>query len=227
MCGRFTRKENFQQLAKLLGLSKGFDLSPRYNISPSQQIACVRVPLNSKSLEIVQMKWGLVPSWAKDLRMGNNLINARSETVAEKPSFRTAFRQRRCLILADGFYEWKQERNIKQPYYIHFTDNRLFAFAGIWERWEKGDDEPLESCAILTTKANTLMEPIHYRMPVIVKPQNYALWLDPGVMEPQQADMLFQPHSPGGMEAFPVSLFVNNPRHEGPQCIQRLVESVS
>ncbi len=138
MCGRFTRKENFQQLAQLLGLHTIPQLPPRYNIAPSQLIACVRANPENQENECVQLKWGLVPSWAKEPSIGQKIINARAETVAEKPAFRRAFQQQRCLILADGFYEWKREGKVKQPYYIHFTDNRPFAFAGLWERWEKG-----------------------------------------------------------------------------------------
>jgi putative SOS response-associated peptidase YedK len=137
MCGRFTRKENLQRLAELLGLKVLPPLSPRYNISPSQLVACVRTNPESNERECVDLQWGLVPSWAKDPSIGNKMINARAETVAEKPSFRKAFKQQRCLVLADGFYEWKREGKTKQPYYIRLKGGRLFAFAGLWERWEK------------------------------------------------------------------------------------------
>ena len=179
-CGRFTRKENMQHLAELLGLKVLPPLPPRYNIAPSQLVACVRTNPESKERECVELKWGLVPSWAKDPSIGNKMINARAETVAEKPSFRKAFKQQRCLVLADGFYEWKREGKTKQPYYIRFKDHRLFAFAGLWERWEK-QDPALETCALITTGPNALMEPIHNRMPVILPEQSYASWLNAGL----------------------------------------------
>lgn len=196
MCGRFTRKEKFDLLAKQLGLNVYPPGEPRYNIAPSQLVTCVRTNPESQERECVELKWGLVPFWAKDPSIGNKLINARGETVAEKPAFRKAFKQQRCLVLADGFYEWKREGKSKQPYYIKFKDYRLFAFAGLWERWEK-QDPPLETFALITTGPNTLMEPIHNRMPVILSEQAYASWLTPrlnntvylrGLLEPYKAD---------------------------------------
>ena len=222
MCGRFTRKENFQQLAKLLGLHTVPLLPPRYNIAPSQLIACVRTNPESQENECVELKWGLVPSWAKDPSFGNKMINARGETVAEKPAFRKAFQQQRCLILADGFYEWKREGKVKQPYYIHFTDNRPFAFAGLWERWEKSVDTPLESCAMITTGPNALMEPIHDRMPVILHPSDYSRWLGSTIQDFSALNGLLQAHPEEGMESYPVSLLVNNPRNDTSLCLQPL-----
>lgn len=219
MCGRFTQKENFQRIAEQLGL-KGFpSLSPRYNIAPSQLVACVRANPESKERECVELKWGLVPSWAKDPGIGNTLINARAETVAEKPSFRKAFKQQRCLVLADGFYEWKREGNRKQPYYIRFKDQRLFAFAGLWERWAQ-QEPALETCALITTGPNVLMEPIHNRMPVILQEQSYASWLDPGLNNTIYLSGFLEPYRAEEMEAFPVSPLVNNPRNENPLCIR-------
>jgi len=222
MCGRFTRKENFQQLAKLLGLHKVPQLPPRYNIAPSQLIACVRVSPESQEKECVQLKWGLVPSWAKDPSLGYRMINARAETVAEKLAFRKAFQQQRCLILADGFYEWKREGKVKQPYYIHFRDNRPFVFAGLWERWSKDREQPLESCTVLTTGPNVLTESIHQRMPVILSPNDYDLWSDPGIQDPSLLLPVLQPYPPEEMEAFPISPMVNNPRNDSPLCVQPL-----
>ena len=222
MCGRFTRKENFQQLAKLLGLHTVPQLPPRYNIAPSQLIACVRANSVSKENECVQLKWGLVPAWAKDSKIGHKMINARAETVSDKPSFRKAFQQRRCLIVADGFYEWKREGKAKQPYYIRFADNRLFAFAGLWERWEKNGAAPLESCAVITTGPNALMESIHHRMPVILHPRDYALWLNPTFHEVHPLSSLLQSYSPDEMESYPVSPLVNNPRNDSSLCLQPL-----
>lgn len=220
MCGRFTRKENFKQLAESLGIRFLPSLEPRHNIAPSQTIACVRTHPVSKARECVQLKWGLVPSWAKDPGIGNKMINARAETVGEKPAFRKAFKQQRCLILADGFYEWKREGKAKQPYYIHFMDNRPFAFAGLWDHWSKEGGTPIDSCTIITTGPNGLMEPIHNRMPVILDPNHYLLWLDPAVHDPKPLTALLQPFPSEDMEAYPVSTLVNNPRYEGASCIQ-------
>ena len=175
MCGRFTRKESMQHLAELLGLPISPPLTPRYNIAPSQLVACIRTNPETSNYELVELKWGLVPSWANDPSIGHKLINARGETVAEKPSFRKAFKQQRCLVVADGFYEWKREGKAKQPYYIRFKDHRLFAFAGLWERWEK-QASPLESCSLITIGPNAVMEPIHHRMPVILDPKQFDEW---------------------------------------------------
>lgn len=219
MCGRFTRKENFQHLAKQLGLKILPALSPRYNIAPSQLVACVRTNPESKEWECVELKWGLVPSWAKDPGIGNKMINARAETIAEKPTFRKAFKHQRCLVLADGFYEWKQEGNTKQPYYIRFKDHRLFAFAGLWERWEKTGMDRLESCTLITTGPNELMEPIHTRMPVILALKDYNDWLDPSLPPVERINVLLRPFPSEEMEAYPVSQIVNNPRNDQPECV--------
>ncbi|MEO6201798.1 MAG: SOS response-associated peptidase [Nitrospirales bacterium] len=221
MCGRFTRKESFQQIAEQLGLKFLPQLSPRYNIAPSQLVACVRTNPESQERECVELKWGLVPSWAKDPSIGNKMINARAETVAEKPSFRKALKQQRCLVLADGFYEWKREGKAKQPYYIRFKDHRVFAFAGLWERWEKQDSD-LETCALITTEPNALMEPIHNRMPVILSEQSYASWLKPNLNNTVYLSGLLEPYKAEEMEAFPISTLVNNPRNDTPLCIQPL-----
>ena len=220
MCGRFTRKEGFQQLAKMLELQVWPHLDARYNIAPSQFVACVRTNPDSMERECVEMKWGLIPSWAKEPRIGHQLINARAETVADKPAFRKAFRNRRCLILADGFYEWRREKKTKQPYFVRFVDNRPFAFAGVWERWERMEGNPLDSCALITTAPNAVMKPIHYRMPVILHPTAYALWLDDSMHHPQGLMGLLQPYPHEEMEAFPVSPLVNNPLNDSPECLQ-------
>ena len=221
MCGRFTRKEKFDLLAEQLGLNVCPPCEPRYNIAPSQFVACVRTNPKSKERECVDLKWGLVPSWAKDPSIGNKLINARGETVAEKPAFRKAFQQQRCLVLADGFYEWKREGKTKQPYYIRFKDHRLFAFAGLWERWEQ-QDPALETCALITTGPNALMEPIHHRMPVILPEQSYASWLSPSLKNTIYLSGLLEPYPAEEMEAYPISALVNNPRNESPWCIDPL-----
>lgn len=165
------------------------------------------------------MKWGLVPSWAKDPSIGNKLINARGETVAEKPAFRKAFKLQRCLVLADGFYEWKREGNIKRPYYIRFKDHRRFAFAGLWERWEKHEVDPLETCTLITTGPNAVMETIHHRMPVILASKHYVEWLDPSLQAIGRVNEMLRPFPPEEMEAYPVSQLVNNPRNDRPECV--------
>jgi len=218
MCGRFTRTENMQHLAELLGLPIPPPLAPRYNIAPSQLVACVRTNPETTEREWVELQWGLVPSWAKEASIGHKLINARGETVAEKPSFRKAFTHRRCLVLADGFYEWKREGTTKQPYYIRMKDHRPFAFAGLWERWEKVDPA-IESCSLITIGSNAVMEPIHHRMPVILATTQYAEWLDASLQETERLNRLLRPFPPEEMEAYPVSLMVNNPRNDHPECV--------
>jgi putative SOS response-associated peptidase YedK len=219
MCGRFTRKENFQHLAEQLGIKVLPPLSPRYNIAPSQLVACVRTNIESEQRECTELKWGLVPSWAKDPSIGNKLINARGETVAEKPAFRKAFKQQRCLVLADGFYEWKQDGKTKQPYYVRFKDQRLFAFAGLWERWKENEADPLETCTIITTAPNAVMESIHHRMPVILASKDYADWLDPSLQAVERVNALLRPYPPEEMETYPVSQLVNSPRNDRPECV--------
>jgi putative SOS response-associated peptidase YedK len=218
MCGRFTRTSNMQHLAELLGLPIPPPLASRYNIAPSQLVACVRTNSETTEREWVELQWGLVPSWAKEISIGLKLINARGETVAEKPSFRKAFTHRRCLVLADGFYEWKREGTKKQPYYIRMKDHRPFAFAGLWERWEK-EDPPIESCSLITIGPNTVMEPIHHRMPVILATTQFAEWLDVSLHETERLNRLLRPFPPEEMEAYPVSLMVNNPRNDHPECV--------
>jgi len=221
MCGRFTRKENLQHLAEALGLTGIPNLKPQYNIAPSQFVACIRTNPDTQEREWVQLKWGLVPSWTKDPSIGHKLINARGETVADKPSFRHAFTQQRCLVLADGFYEWKREGKTKQPYYIRLKDGRPFAFAGLWERWAK-QGPALETCALITTVPNTLMAPIHNRMPVILPESAYASWINPGLQNTIYLSGFLDPYPTEEMEAYPVSQMVNTPRNDSPQCIQAI-----
>lgn len=227
MCGRFTRANDYfsdrarqQKFLEQLGLADAPPLEPRYNIAPTQDVAAVRSKAGD-GRELAMLHWGLVPSWAKDLKIGNRLVNARAETIAEKPAFRSAFRRRRCLIPADGFYEWQVQGRSKQPYLIRFRDRRLFCFAGLWEHWPKGEPQ-VESCTIITTDANPLMSTLHDRMPVIVSPSDYALWLDPAIEEPERLSPLLRPWQGDDLEALAVSTLVNNPRHESPQCIEPL-----
>jgi putative SOS response-associated peptidase YedK len=168
------------------------------------------------------MQWGLIPSWAKDPKIGNKLINARAETLAEKPSFRNAFKRRRCLIIADGFYEWQKLEKRKQPYYIKMQDGKPFAFAGLWENWKSPEGEEVISCTIVTTAANSLMEPIHDRMPVILSLDECDRWLDSSVSDPQVLQSLLKPYKSDEMQAISVSATVNNPANETAECINPL-----
>ena len=219
MCGRYTHREKQEQLAEFLRVLIPH-LKPNYNVAPSQMVPAVRNHAEG-GREFVMLKWGLIPPWAKDPSIGYKMINARAETVAEKPSFRKSFKHQRCLILADGFYEWKREGKAKQPYYIHFTDHRPFAFAGLWERWEdkQKDDNVIESCAIITCSANKTMEPIHHRMPVILDEKTYDIWLDPGVQDVTTLNELLGPYPANEMIAYPVSTIVNNPRNNNMECV--------
>ena len=165
------------------------------------------------------LKWGLIPAWAQDPAIGHKLINARSETVTEKPSFRDAFRKRRCLIPADGFYEWQRRGTNKQPYYFQMRGGSPFAMAGLWERWTNTDGEPVETCAILTTVCNDLLRPVHERMPVILKAEDYDRWLDESVRGAEPLIPLLRPYPAAEMVAHPVSLYVNNPEHDDERCL--------
>ncbi len=166
------------------------------------------------------MRWGLIPSWVRDLAMGRSLINARGETVAEKPAFQTPFRQRRCLVPADGYYEWKREGAGKQPYHIRLNDDRPFAFAGLWDRWNDGKGKIIESCAILTTTSNERLAPIHDRMPVILPPVAYEPWLDPGLQDATRLVAFLTPYPADAMIATPVGSRVNDPRVDDARCLE-------
>jgi putative SOS response-associated peptidase YedK len=220
MCGRFTLTDPDADLAVQFNLPEVPDLAPRYNIAPSQLVAAVRVPPGSTERELALLRWGLIPFWAKDPAIGNRMINARSETVAEKPAFRSAFRRRRCLVVADGFYEWQKVDGKKQPYYIRMLDGRPFGFAGMWERWESPDAAVIESCTLLTSVPNELLRPLHNRMPVILQHKDYEQWLQP---ENQQVDVLqalLRPFPSEAMDAYRVSRFVNSPDNDDPKCIE-------
>jgi putative SOS response-associated peptidase YedK len=193
-------------------------LFPRYNIAPSQPVAVVRQAADG-TRELVKLRWGLVPSWAKDVSVGNQLINARSETAATKPAFRAAMRQRRCLVPTDGFYEWKKVGKQKQPYFIRRADDKPFAFAGLWERWSDAEGRPLETCTILTTDANDVLRPLHERMPVIVEPADYSAWLDPARTDPDQFRPLFASLTSEQLISSPVSTHVNSPANDDAECL--------
>ncbi len=219
MCGRFTLKTPTETIASLFQGLEFPDLKPRYNIAPTQDIACVREN-QSDVQEFVWLRWGLVPFWAKDLKIGSRMINARSETVAIKPAFRSAFKSRRCLVLADGFFEWKKEGTQKQPFYITRTDELPFCMAGLWERWtNKESSEAIETCTILTTMANEIMRPLHDRMPVILDQRGHAPWLDRDFNVVQQLEKLLVPCESELLKTRPVNKIVNRPIVDSPDCI--------
>ncbi len=224
MCGRFTLRAPASVVAAQFGLFEVAAFAPRFNIAPSQPVAVVRVAPGDGGLsrELAWLRWGLIPGWADDPAIGNRMINARSETAADKPAFRAALRRRRCLVVADGFYEWKQEGKAKQPYFIRFRDDRPFGIAGLWEVWEGADHTAIESCALFTTEANGVLRPIHDRMPVIVAPGDYATWLDPAIQDPRRVAPLLRPYSEAEMEVYPVSRLVNRPDNDDPKCVQRV-----
>ena len=194
---------------------------PRYNIAPSQPIVAVHQPPASTTREGLLLHWGLVPSWAKEQSVGYRMINARSETAHEKPSFRAAFRQRRCLVLADGFYEWQKKGSEKQAWYFHRPDQQPFAFSGLWESWQGPDQQQaFLSGTILTTTPNELSRPIHDRMPVILSREDHQAWLDPGNQDQDSLRALLVPCPDDQLTCRPVSNHVNNPRHDDEQCIR-------
>ncbi len=218
MCGRFALIDPAEQLAMQFDLPTIADLTPRYNIAPTQPVLAVRQAQGNGGREWALLRWGLIPSWSKEIAIGNRLINARGETVAERPSFRAAFKRRRCLIPASGFYEWQKRGSGKQPIYISPANGGVFALAGLWESWQGADGSELETCTIVTTTPNELMRPIHNRMPVIVAPEDYDTWLA-SEPEPSLGLHLLRPYPSELMQITAVSTCVNNPRNEGPQCV--------
>lgn len=224
MCGRFVLTTPAQALAAHFGAWAGGLLLPaRYNIAPTQDVVAVRVDQGQRQL--VMLRWGLVPAWAKDLAIGNRMINARAETAAEKPSFRAAFASRRCIVPASGFYEWKREGTRKQPWYFRARDDGPLAIAALWERWRAPDGAALESCALLTTAANALTAPIHDRMPVLLSPRDYERWLDPAIVSPRVVEAMLVPAGEDLLAAHPVSAAVGNARHDDPRNIEPLARS--
>jgi putative SOS response-associated peptidase YedK len=210
MCGRYTLSSSSDDIALLFDLHELLPVIPRYNLAPTQEAAVVRVPAPGAPRQLV----------------GNRMINARAESVAEKPAYKWSFKKKRCLIPTDGFYEWKKEGKSKQPYLIHRQDGKPFAFAGLWSTWvdrEHGSTTPVETFTILTSDANDLMRPLHDRMPVIIDPENFDLWLDPKMEDAEKLQPLLVPHAVEGFEAFPVSRNVNSPAHDAADCVERLV----
>ena len=193
---------------------------PSYNVAPTQAVAVVRGGPSGRTF--ARLHWGLIPSWAKDASIGNKLINARAETLVEKPAFRAAYRSRRCLVLADGFYEWAPGPGRKQPWYFRLKSGRPFGLAGLWERWKPGDDEAVESCTIVTTTPNEVVARLHDRMPVILEERSFDTWLDPGYRGSDAVAGLLRPCDGELLDAYPVSFAVNSPSNDSPACIAPL-----
>lgn len=218
MCGRFTLATPAERIAEHFQLASVPVLAPHYNIAPSQSIAAIRAA--GPQRELVWLRWGLVPAWAKDPNIGYKMINARAESLAERPAYRTAFRRRRCLVPADGFYEWKGTGRGKQPYHIRRRDRGPFAIAGLWEHWKSPAGDIIESVTLVTTAANALLAPVHDRMPVLLAPESYGSWLDPAMQEPKHLTALLQPCSGDELVVQPVSARVNNTREDDAALIE-------
>lgn len=231
MCGRYTIK-TLPPIAELFGVqfSEEFHFVPRYNVAPTQEVPVVAISKQTGQRKLGMMRWGLIPSWAKEPSIGNRMINARAESVGEKPAFRNAFNRRRCLVPADGFYEWRKvSEKSKQPYYIRLADDRPFAFAGLWEYWkpkDAGDERGILSFTVLTTTANELMAKIHDRMPVIIDPRDYDRWLDPTIPGEAVRDLL-APFPAEQMYAVPISTYVNKPANDDPRCVESMSEDAA
>jgi putative SOS response-associated peptidase YedK len=220
MCGRYnliTDAEalvDFFEIDRVLVEAKA--LRPRYNIAPGQSVPIIRNA--GQGNELLLARWGLIPHWSRDPSTKYSTINARAETVAEKPSYRDAFKRKRCLIPANGFYEWKRDGDKKTPHHIHAPDNGLLAFAGVWDHWDK-QGEGFDSCSIIVTTASTIMQPIHERMPVILNPAQYSTWLNPAHYNRAQLESMLVPYA-GSLETCRISRFVNSPAHDGPECVE-------
>ncbi len=219
MCGRYTLRTRLNELLQFYAIESQLPWAPRFNIAPSQSIPVVRNDPNGDKRALATLRWGLIPSWAKDLRSGHHSINARAETLVHKPSFQQALKSRRCLVPADGFYEWKKSGTNKQPYFIHMADQRPFVFAGLWDRWTKSLPA-VESCTIITTAANALLSDIHDRMPVILPEAAAMRWLDRHVEDTDFLTSLLVPYPADAMVAYPVSTLVNSPQHDSTDCIR-------
>ncbi|HSB73701.1 MAG TPA: SOS response-associated peptidase [Candidatus Methylomirabilis sp.] len=217
MCGRFSLGASAATLASHFNVQETLARTGRYNIAPTQDVLTLVQPAGA-GRQLRRMRWGLIPAWAKDPAIGNQLMNARAETIAIKPAFRKSLRERRCLILTDGFYEWEAQGRRKQPWFIRMRDGHPFAFAGLWDGWRDPEGRHVESCTIITTTPNDLIQRFHHRMPVILPAKDYDLWLDPQIRDVDRLLPLLLPYSPEEMTAHPVSPLVNNPANDSPAC---------
>ncbi|HDZ61661.1 MAG TPA: SOS response-associated peptidase [Nitrospirae bacterium] len=217
MCGRFSLTSNISSILKEFDLSDvPFELSPEYNIAPGRDIVIV---INDGANRLIKCRWGFIPSWARDPSIGHKMINARAETVTEKPSFRTAFKKHRGLVVADGFYEWLKQDKKKIPQYVHLKSGRPFGFAGLYSSWNSPEGKKIFTCTIITTTANNILEPIHNRMPVIIPKDRQKLWLDPEVYDGKILQSLLKPYPDEEMEGYEVSDKVNSPSYDSPNSI--------
>jgi putative SOS response-associated peptidase YedK len=216
MCGRFTLTVNIKTLAEVFGVEPTLETTPRYNVAPTQDVVTI---MRNGTDHLAQLRWGLIPSWAKDESIGSRMINARAESLAEKASFKGLLRSKRCLVLADGFYEWKQENGSKTPMFITMKSGKPFAFAGLWDNWKSPDGQQIRSCTIITTEPNELVASIHNRMPAILLPDARELWLDTNVRDEQALLHWLTPYPADQMTARPVSRLVNDPKHDSPELI--------
>ena len=232
MCGRYRLARKKEILAETFDVENEVDWSPRYNVAPGQDVVVVRQDATQPVRMLSLIRWGLIPSWSKDAKAGYKMINARAETVADMPAFLDPFRSRRCLVPADGFYEWAKEGKQKSPFCVSMADDSIFAFAGIWDRWRNPDKtnpnkEWLETCSIITTSANTLLSGIHDRMPVIMKRENYDLWLDPGFKKVDDLlDLLKPPFPADALRHYRVSTRVNSVKNDDPACAEEYVPNL-
>ena len=221
MCGRFVQFSDPDTYKEVFELDACPDVPARYNIAPTQQVLAVRA-VRPGSREAMLLRWGLVPSWSKGPDSRYSMINARAESVHERPAYRSAFRSRRCLIPAEGFYEWQNSKTGKQPFLISITDHTPFAMAGLWETWQGPDGSPLQTCTVIVTEANSAIRPVHDRMPVILPPDSYDRWLDPDIQDPSLLMPLLLPYPADGTHLTPVSQRVNNARNDDPDLIKAL-----
>ncbi len=220
MCGRFSRKATLQAIIDEFEIEEvNGTIEPSYNVAPGQEVAVI---LKDDNRKLGLLKWGLIPSWSKDPAIGNRMINARAETLAEKPSFKHPLRRKRCLIVADGFFEWKKEGKQKTPMYIFLKDQKPFVFAGLWDTWTSPGGKKISTCTIITTEPNEFMKKIHNRMPVILPKEQIDHWLDRSIENEQQVLSLLQPYPGEKMDAFEVSRFVNSPKNNSPACVEKV-----
>ena len=223
MCGRYRLTRDGKQIIEDFSVEGEVEWSPRYNIAPTDPVPAIRQDRKDPVRNCALMRWGLIPFWAKDISIGARTINGMSETAASKPAFRESMQTRRCLIPADGFYEWlKTAAKEKQPYNFGMADDSMFAFAGLWDRWKDAQGNPILSCTILTTRPNALVAEVHNRMPAILRREDYDLWLDPGVTDPARVTDLLGPFDPRQMRKYPVSQRVNSVKNDDPQCAQEI-----
>jgi putative SOS response-associated peptidase YedK len=218
MCGRFVRKSTITEISNEFDVFEvAWEAPPSYNIAPTQDVACV---IRNGKNRLVAMRWGLVPFWAEDPSIGNRMINARVETITEKKSFAPAFKSRRCLIVADGFYEWRTVQGRKEPIYISLRSGKPFGLAGLYDNWKAPDGTILVTCTIITTEPNELLRAIHSRMPAIIAPDSRLTWLDKDTQDPGTLLPLLKPFDAAALQAYPVSTAVNSPKFNTPECIK-------